>query len=52
LHTFIALFFIIFSHLSYNKSAKFLVLNVDFAEDNHGEKEDKIKSISIKFRFN
>ena len=52
LHTFIALFFIIFSHLSYNKSAKFLVLNVYFAEDNHGEKEDKIKLISVKFRFN
>ena len=31
------------SHLSYNKSAKFLILNVYFVEDNHKEKEDKIK---------
>ena len=31
------------SHLSCNKSTKFLVVNVYFAEDNHGEKEDKIK---------
>jgi len=52
LYSFIALFFITFSHLSYNKYAKFLFLNVYFAEDNHGEKEDKIKSISVKFRFN
>ena len=43
LHTFIALFFITYPHLSCNKSAEFRVLNVYFAEDNHGEKEDKIK---------
>ena len=43
LHTFIVLFFITYLHLSCNKSAKFHVLNVYFAEDNHGEKEDKIK---------
>ena len=30
-------------HLSCNKSAKFLVLNVYFTEDNHGKKEDKNK---------
>ena len=41
MHIFITLFFITFSHLSYNKSAKFFVLNVYFAEDNHGEKEDR-----------
>jgi len=42
-HTFIAFFFITYQYLSCNKSAKFLALNVYFAEDNHGEKEDKIK---------
>ena len=30
-------------YLSCNKSAKFLILNVYFAEDNHEENEDKIK---------
>jgi len=30
-------------HLSCNRSAKFFVLNVYFAEDNHEEKEDKTK---------
>ena len=35
--------FITLLHLSCNKSANFLVLNVYFAEDNHEEKEDKIK---------
>ena len=43
LYTFIALFFNTFSYLSCNKSTKFLVLNVYFAEDNHGKKEDKNK---------
>ena len=38
LHSFITLL-----HLSCNKSAKFLVLNVYFAEDNH-EKKERIKS--------
>ena len=28
------------SHLSCNKSAKFLVLNVYFEEENHGEEEE------------
>ena len=41
LHTFTALFFITFSHLSCNKSANFFVLNVYFAEDNHGGKRIK-----------
>ena len=36
------------THLSCNKSAKFLVLNVYFAEDNHEEKEDK----SNKYQLN
>ena len=30
-------------HLSCNKSAKVLILNVYFAEDNREEKENKIK---------
>ena len=47
LHTFIALFVITFSHLSYNKSSKFLILNVYFTEDNHGEKENKIKKYQL-----
>ena len=48
MHTFIALFFIIYPHLSCNKSAKFLVLNVYFAEDNHWEKRIK----SNKYQLN
>jgi len=43
LHTFTALFFIIFSHLSCNKSANFLVLNIYFVEDNYGQKKYKSK---------
>jgi len=48
LHTFIALFFITFSHLSCNKFAKFFVLNVYFEEDNHGRKRIK----SNKYQLN
>ena len=35
--------FITLLHIPCNKSANFLVLNFYFVEDNHGEKEDKIK---------
>ena len=48
MYIFIVLFFIIFLHLSCNKSAKFFVLIVYFAEDNHGRKRIK----SNKYQLN
>ena len=45
-HVFYILF-ITLLHLSCNKSINFLILNIYFAEHNHGEKEAKIKKYQL-----